>query len=81
MDISSLGGSAIKIQAIFFAGSQHSAGSEPHVQVHLAWIKTPREKGGLGAIKIPIVADTTKVDTQCLSSVRLTVHPPAPCYL
>ena len=29
--------------------------------MHLAWIKTPRNKGGLGTIKIPIIADTTKV--------------------
>lgn len=29
-------------------------------QTHLAWIKTPRKKGGLGAMKIPIVADVTK---------------------
>ena len=28
---------------------------------HLAWIKTPRKKGGLGHMQIPIMADTTKV--------------------
>lgn len=27
---------------------------------HLAWVKTPRKQGGLGAMKIPIVADITK---------------------
>jgi alkyl hydroperoxide reductase subunit AhpC len=27
---------------------------------HLAWINTPRKKGGLGEIKIPIIADLTK---------------------
>ena len=27
---------------------------------HLAWTKTPRNKGGLGDMKIPIVADITK---------------------
>ena len=27
---------------------------------HLAWIRTPREDGGLGAINIPLVADTSK---------------------
>ncbi|KAF0682747.1 Aste57867_25150 [Aphanomyces stellatus] len=27
---------------------------------HLAWIKTPRDKGGLGEMKIPIVADVSK---------------------
>ena len=31
------------------------------IQVHLAWIKTPRNKGGLGHIKIPILADVKKV--------------------
>ncbi len=30
------------------------------LQVHLAWIKTPRNKGGLGHIKIPILADVKK---------------------
>lgn len=30
-------------------------------EVHLAWINTPRKNGGLGHMKIPIVADTTKV--------------------
>jgi len=27
---------------------------------HLAWIRTPRKKGGLGHMRIPIVADVTK---------------------
>ena len=27
---------------------------------HLAWIRTPREDGGLGSINIPLVADTSK---------------------
>uniref|UniRef100_A0AAV1TKJ6 thioredoxin-dependent peroxiredoxin n=1 Tax=Peronospora matthiolae TaxID=2874970 RepID=A0AAV1TKJ6_9STRA len=27
---------------------------------HLAWINTPRKKGGLGAMNIPLVADVTK---------------------
>lgn len=27
---------------------------------HLAWINTPREKGGLSGVKIPLVADLTK---------------------
>ena len=27
---------------------------------HLAWIQTPREKGGLGGLKYPLVADLTK---------------------
>ena len=27
---------------------------------HLAWIRTPREDGGLGSISIPLVADTSK---------------------
>ncbi|ETW08762.1 hypothetical protein H310_01280 [Aphanomyces invadans] len=27
---------------------------------HLAWIKTPRDKGGLGSMNIPIVADVSK---------------------
>ncbi|KAK3270317.1 Peroxiredoxin-2, partial [Cymbomonas tetramitiformis] len=29
-------------------------------ECHLAWIRTPRKKGGLGNMQIPIVADTTK---------------------
>ncbi|KAK9847598.1 hypothetical protein WJX84_004181, partial [Apatococcus fuscideae] len=29
-------------------------------EVHLAWIKTPRSKGGLGHMQIPILADSTK---------------------
>ena len=33
-------------------------------ETHLAWIKTPRKKGGLGIMQIPIMADTTKVNTQ-----------------
>jgi len=27
---------------------------------HLAWVQTPRNKGGLGTMKIPLVADLTK---------------------
>jgi alkyl hydroperoxide reductase subunit AhpC len=27
---------------------------------HLAWINTPRKQGGLGEMKIPILADKTK---------------------
>ena len=27
---------------------------------HLAWINTPREKGGLGSMHIPVLADVTK---------------------
>lgn len=27
---------------------------------HLAWSNTPRKEGGLGGIKIPLVADITK---------------------
>mmetsp|Transcript_15038 Transcript_15038/g.17334 ORF Transcript_15038/g.17334 Transcript_15038/m.17334 type:complete len:200 (-) Transcript_15038:158-757(-) len=27
---------------------------------HLAWVNTPRKKGGLGEMKIPIIADVTK---------------------
>lgn len=27
---------------------------------HLAWVKTPREKGGLGQINYPLLADVTK---------------------
>ncbi len=31
---------------------------------HLAWIKTPRAEGGLGALKYPLVADITKKISQ-----------------
>jgi len=37
------------------------AASTDTEECHLAWIKTPRNKGGLGYMRIPIVADTTKV--------------------
>jgi alkyl hydroperoxide reductase subunit AhpC len=30
------------------------------LQVHLAWIKTPRKKGGLGQMKIPLISDVKK---------------------
>ena len=30
------------------------------VESHLAWIKTPRKKGGLGSMQIPIIGDNTK---------------------
>ncbi|BDA43678.1 Peroxiredoxin-2 [Coccomyxa sp. Obi] len=36
------------------------AASTDTEEVHLAWIKTPRNKGGLGHMKIPIMADTKK---------------------
>ncbi len=41
-----------------------------HAQSHMAWIKTPRKKGGLGAMKIPIIADVTKAGAH---------FPSAPC--
>jgi hypothetical protein len=37
------------------------------MQVHLAWIKTPRNKGGLGHIKIPLLADVKKVSPRSTS--------------
>lgn len=27
---------------------------------HLAWVRTPRKRGGLGHMQIPLVADVTK---------------------
>lgn len=30
-------------------------------ETHLAWIRTPRKRGGLGKLNIPLVADVTKV--------------------
>lgn len=36
------------------------AASTDTEETHLAWIKTPRNRGGLGFMQIPIVADTTK---------------------
>jgi peroxiredoxin (alkyl hydroperoxide reductase subunit C) len=30
------------------------------VQVHLAWIRTPRKKGGLGLMQIPLLADVDR---------------------
>lgn len=36
------------------------AASTDTEETHLAWIKTPRRKGGLGHMQIPILADTTK---------------------
>jgi peroxiredoxin 3 len=29
-------------------------------QVHLAWIRTPRKKGGLGRMQIPLLADVDR---------------------
>lgn len=37
------------------------AASTDTPEVHLAWIKTPRKRGGLGYMQIPILADVTKV--------------------
>lgn len=36
------------------------AASTDTEECHLAWIRTPRNRGGLGYMQIPIVADTTK---------------------
>lgn len=36
------------------------AASTDTPEVHLAWIKTPRKRGGLGFMQIPILADVTK---------------------
>ena len=30
------------------------------MQVHLAWIRTPRKKGGLGHMQIPLLADVDR---------------------
>ena len=30
------------------------------MQVHLAWIRTPRKKGGLGRMQIPLLADVDR---------------------
>lgn len=37
-------------------------------ETHLAWIKTPRKKGGLGHMQIPIMADATKVSKLALAA-------------
>lgn len=36
------------------------AASTDTEETHLAWIRTPRNRGGLGYMQIPILADTTK---------------------
>jgi len=36
------------------------AASTDTPEVHLAWVKTPRKRGGLGFMRIPILADVTK---------------------
>nr|QKY15086.1 thioredoxin-dependent peroxide reductase (TPXR) [Polytomella parva] len=41
-------------------GAQVIAASTDTPECHLAWIKTPRNRGGLGYMQIPIVADVTK---------------------
>ncbi|ETO29029.1 thioredoxin-dependent peroxide reductase-like protein, partial [Reticulomyxa filosa] len=44
---------------------------------HLAWIETPREKGGLGDMKIPLLADINKQiskDYGCLLDDGFTVR-------
>eukprot|EP00877_Chromochloris_zofingiensis_P013911 jgi/Chrzof1/8774/Cz03g24030.t1 len=40
--------------------TQLIAASTDTEETHLAWIKTPRNKGGLGYMRIPILADTKK---------------------
>ncbi|KFM28557.1 Peroxiredoxin-2 [Auxenochlorella protothecoides] len=40
--------------------AQLIAASTDTPEVHLAWIKTPRKRGGLGYMQIPILADVTK---------------------
>jgi alkyl hydroperoxide reductase subunit AhpC len=40
--------------------TQLIAASTDTEETHLAWIKTPRTRGGLGNMRMPIVADTTK---------------------
>lgn len=40
--------------------TQVIAASCDSAESHFAWINTPRNKGGLGDIKIPIVSDLTK---------------------
>ncbi len=51
-------------------GAQVIALSTDTPEVHLAWIRTPRRRGGLGPMQIPLVADVTKnianqVDKSC----------------
>ena len=41
-------------------GAQLIAASTDTEESHLAWIRTPRKKGGLGHMQIPILADVTK---------------------
>lgn len=41
-------------------GCEVAAVSVDSEHTHLAWINTPREKGGLGEMKIPLIADITK---------------------
>jgi alkyl hydroperoxide reductase subunit AhpC len=40
--------------------AQVIAASTDTEECHLAWIKTPRNRGGLGYMQIPIIADVTK---------------------
>jgi hypothetical protein len=40
--------------------SQLIAASTDTEESHLAWIRTPRHRGGLGHMQIPVMADTTK---------------------
>ncbi|KAG2425305.1 hypothetical protein HXX76_013885 [Chlamydomonas incerta] len=42
------------------ANCQLIAASTDTEETHLAWIRTPRTRGGLGYMQIPILADTTK---------------------
>lgn len=37
-----------------------AAVSVDSVHTHLAWIQTPRNKGGLGKMQIPVISDITK---------------------
>jgi hypothetical protein len=47
------------------------AASTDTEECHLAWIKTPRNRGGLGYMQIPLLADTTKeISARCAHDLK-----------
>ena len=49
-----------KLQAFTEKGAQVVGCSVDSVFSHLAWVNTPKEKGGIAGVRYPLVADLTK---------------------
>lgn len=49
-----------KLEAFKSKGAEVVACSTDTVQTHWGWLQVPKEKGGIGGVTYPLVADTTK---------------------